>query len=298
MSLESGTVGFYHSAASHGKIRLAYESWGPQQGRKVICVHGLTCNRHDFVVLANALAANGYHAISVDLAGRGESDFLSNPNDYTHAQYAQDILALLAHLNLAKDETIDYIGTSLGGLIGFDLASRPQTQIARLVLNDIGPEVPDDALAFIKAVIKHKYEFPDQDSLYRFMKDMRSLSYGPVSDEQWRFMAQKYARTLPNGKITYHYDPAIADIFETHPVGTTDLWACWNKIKIPVLALRGENSLVFPQPVLDKMTGTHVQSHIIPECGHVPSLLHQSQIDLISNWLSQTQALDLLYPKA
>lgn len=291
-ALTPGELHFYNSHASHGATRLAYDVRGPAQGRMVVCVHGLTCNRHDFAVLANTLAEDGYRVIAVDLAGRGDSDYLPNPHDYTHAQYAQDMLALFDHLGIHHPHSIDWIGTSLGGLIGLDLAARFGTPITRLILNDIGPEVPADALAFIKAVIKRRYVFADVDALESFMREMRGPSYGPVTPAQWRFMAEHYARPYPGHQVTYHYDPRIANAFDLHPVGTLDLWQCWQTITQPTLALRGQNSLVFPQDVLNRMAKVNLQNHIFPGCGHVPSLMHESQISVIRTWLAQTRVPD------
>ena len=120
--------------------RIAFTDWGPAFAvRPVLCVHGLTRNGRDFDHLAAALAAAGRRAICPDLPGRGQSERLQDSGDYVLPQYCSDMTVLMAALDATE---VDWIGTSLGGLIGMVLAALPGSPIRRIVINDIGPHLP------------------------------------------------------------------------------------------------------------------------------------------------------------
>jgi pimeloyl-ACP methyl ester carboxylesterase len=118
---------------------IAYADWGPIDDRRpVVCVHGLTRQGRDFDYLAARLVAAGRRVICPDLPGRGRSGRLVNPADYALPQYCADMNALLARLDVRE---VDWVGTSLGGLIGISLAGFRGSIIRKLVVNDIGPFV-------------------------------------------------------------------------------------------------------------------------------------------------------------
>lgn len=280
------------SLNSEGYHRIVYNDWGDPEGRPVIGVHGLTGNGHDFDYLAEDLIQNGFRLIAVDLPGRGRSDFLSNSMDYNYTQYCHDLMALLAHLDLARPASVDWLGISLGGLLGIKLAGMKNNPIARLILNDVGPEVPKDALDFIHTVISQTYRFATIEEVEQRMRETRGLSWGPINDEQWHHMAEHNARALDDGTLTYGYDPAIAKIFETEPTGDTDLWPYWHNITAPVQVIHGAQSLVLTSDIIDQMresyNGATFDLVQFADCGHVPSLMHPHQIEIVRKWLTET----------
>jgi pimeloyl-ACP methyl ester carboxylesterase len=136
-----------------GFHRLAYVAWG--EGRTqppVLCVHGLTRNGRDFDGLAADLASSGRTVVCPDVVGRGRSGWLANPALYGYPQYLGDAAALIARLDAAE---VDWVGTSMGGLIGMMLAAQPNNPIRRLVLNDVGPFIPQAALLRIGSYVGH-----------------------------------------------------------------------------------------------------------------------------------------------
>lgn len=267
-----------------GTHEIVYSDWGNENDPIIIGVHGLTGNGSDFDYLAPTLVADGYRVIAVDLPGRGRSNFLPNPMDYNYHQYTQDLYALLNHLGTSE---VDWIGISLGGLLGIKIAGAENSPIKRLIINDVGPTVPKEALDFIHMVISQTYTFESIDALEKRMRETRGLSWGPVTDEQWAHMAKHNARELPDGQYTYAYDPAIAKVFETEPVGDTDLWPLWDDIKCPVLLLQGAQSLILPSGLIEDMKtrGPKFDLHVFKDCGHVPSLMAPEQIEVIREWL-------------
>ena len=105
---------------------MAYWQWGnPGAQHVVLCVHGLTRQGRDFDTLARGLCDRGGDAVRVicpDVAGRGKSDWLKDPQCYQIPYYAADMLALLGQL---QPGTLDWVGTSMGGLIGMAVAGQP-----------------------------------------------------------------------------------------------------------------------------------------------------------------------------
>jgi pimeloyl-ACP methyl ester carboxylesterase len=200
---------------------------------------------------------------------------------------------LLVHLGITQPASIDWLGVSLGGLLGMYLAALPGTPIRRMILNDVGPEVPKAALDFIYKVVSQEYSFDTVQDLEKRMRETRGLTWGPVTDAQWRHMAEHNARPLPNGKITYGYDPQIARIFEAEPIGPFDLWPFWLATQQPVLTIRGANSVLLTLDIVTRMSrdkpGAPMDFIEFAGCGHVPSLMAPDQMKAVRAWLSTTQ---------
>ncbi len=283
----SYTEKHYTGITSQGPHRIVYNDWGPEDGFPVICVHGLTGNGHDFDFLAEQLIKDGHRIIAVDLVGRGRSDFLKNSHDYNYAQYIQDLTALLAHLGLGDPASVDWLGVSLGGLLGIYLAGIKDTPIRRMIINDVGPEVPKAALDFIHKVIAQTYIFDTVQDLEKRMRETRGLTWGPVTDDQWKHMTDHNARALDDGRITYAYDPKISVVFENEPIGDADLWPHWDEITCPVLLLQGKQSMILPKKIIKQMKkrGPEFDFHAFKGCGHVPSLMAPEQIAVVREWL-------------
>lgn len=274
---------------SRGLHRLVYSDWGDVNAYPIIGVHGLTGNGHDFDFLAPALVEHGYRVIAIDLPGRGRSDFLSDPLDYNYTQYCNDITTIMAHAGITPETGCDWIGISLGGLLGIRFAGMERSPIRRLILNDVGPTVPKAALDLIYMVIAQTYRFDTVMALEQRMKETRGLSWGPVTDEQWTHMAAHNARATEDGMVTYSYDPAIAAVFKTAPTGDVDLWPFWDSIQVPVLVIQGGKSMILPKDLIEEMRQhlTKFDLQVFEDCGHVPSLWAPNQIDVITHWLKQ-----------
>lgn len=281
----------YTSQHNETPHRIYYSDWGAKDAAPIVCVHGLTGNGFDFDYLAPALVELGHRVIAVDLPGRGRSDFLADPLGYNYLQYIEDLEGLLEHIGLEDGQKVDWIGVSLGGLLGIRMAAGANSRINRLILNDVGPEVPKAALDFIYQVVSKQYRFDTIKALETRMRETRGLSWGPLTDEQWRHMAEYNARALKDGSITYAYDHHIAQVFKTNPVGEINLWPLWDEISVPVLLLRGSQSLILPAAIVEKMRGRGPDFKLVEfgDCGHVPSLMADNHIEAITKWLKQTK---------
>ncbi len=265
-----------------GFHRLAYYEWGePTNSNIAICAHGLTRNGRDFDYLARSLQKD-YRVICPDFPGRGQSDWLDIKNNYDYPYYLQAFTALIAQLNCKK---IVWIGTSMGGLTGMLMASLPNTPICKLVLNDIGPEIPATALAAIGEYVGKQPEFETLDALKQYLKVIHS-GFGKLTEEQWQHLAEHSHRVLENGRITLGYDPDIAEPFKKLTGEEINLWPVWSAIHCPILVLRGTESPLLTEPTAKRMAERSQVTLIeFPETGHAPALMSEEQIAVIQNWL-------------
>ncbi len=274
----------------HVRHKIVYNDWGDPKGLPIMCVHGLTGNGHDFDFLAEDLIKHGYRLLCVDLPGRGRSDFLENPLDYNYDQYVQDLNAVLSHEDLDEPGSVDWLGVSLGGLLGIRMAGMDNSVIKRLIVNDVGPVVPQAALDFIYQAISKHYSFDTIQDFEKRLRETRGLTWGPMQDKHWRHMAEHNARALEDGNITYSYDQRISIVFEKEPVGDVNLWEHWAEISVPTLVIQGKQSMLLTDDIVNDMRGSGPAfDHVVFEgCGHVPSLMADNQIEMIRTWLNDT----------
>jgi len=243
----------------------------------------LTRNSHDFDELAPVLAREGFRVVCPDVAGRGRSGRLINAASYAFPQYLADMTALIARLDV---EQVYWLGTSMGGLIGMMLAAQPDTPIARLILNDVGAFMPADALQAIASYVVEEPEFDDVAALEGGLRS-RLTGYAPVTDEQWRRLAEHEARVQPSGKLKFGYDPAIGAALAAAPVQDVDLWAIYDRIACPTLLLRGGESKLLTASIAREMTtrGPHAELVEFAGVGHAPPLMAEDQIAAVRDFL-------------
>lgn len=256
---------------------------GVPGGRVTVCVHGLTRNGRDFDRLAAALASDGRHIICPDIVGRGQSDWLPRPELYSYPQYLADMTVLLGKLG---DVEVDWVGTSMGGLIGLMLAAQPHTPIRKLVLNDIGPFVPQAALARLAGYVGQAPEFATAEELEAYIRRIHA-PFGLSEETDWQELAQNSSRSLPEGRLALAYDPAIGLAFQG-PLTDVNLWPLYDMIRCPVLVLRGAQSdLLLPETAAE-MTRRGPQTQLVEfaGCGHAPALFDPAQISVVRAFLA------------
>ncbi|TMH51107.1 MAG: alpha/beta hydrolase, partial [Betaproteobacteria bacterium] len=194
-------------ASASGLHRMAYLEWGERgSGKTLVCVHGLTRCDRDFDRLAAEMVRQGYRVVCPDVAGRGDSDWLENPMEYAVPTYAYDMVTLIARLDV---ESVHWVGTSLGGLIGMTLAAMRDSPIQRLVLNDVGPVLTAVSLERLSSYVGKWPPLPTIEAAEQFVRTT-SASFGPHTDAEWRFLTEHVVRKNPDGSLRMHYDPAIA----------------------------------------------------------------------------------------
>ena len=276
------------------RYSLAYTTFGKLgadsgsgAGRTVICVHGLTRNGRDFDALAKALADKAF-VVCPDVVGRGRSDWLDDPKDYAVPTYAGHMLQLIKHLGVSE---VDWIGTSMGGLIGMGVAAMEDNPIRRLVLNDVGPFIPKSALERIGTYLGLELVFDNRAALEAHLRQIHA-PFGPLSDEQWAHLAEHSTKQRADGKVVLGYDPKIAEPFKTaDPVEDLDLWPLFEGIRCPTLTLRGALSDLLLANTAEAMTEQGPKSELVTfdGVGHAPALVAPDQIGAIKSWLFKSK---------
>ncbi len=279
---------FVQCFSSAGLHRMSYKEWGDQQNPKVlICVHGITRVGDDFDALASALI-DEYRVICPDVVGRGYSDRLANPQLYQIPQYVSDMVTLIARLN---PQTIDWFGTSMGGLIGLILASMKDNPIRKLILNDVGPSLRFDGLKRIGELIGQDVRFDTFEQGVQFIREVSS-SFGPHTDAQWEKLARDVLRQNAEGKWIRHYDlglalPVQATTLESAAIGEKMLWAAYDAIRCETLLVRGAESDLLSVETAQQMQsrGPRAQLIEIPGVGHAPTFINADQIAIARDFL-------------
>jgi pimeloyl-ACP methyl ester carboxylesterase len=270
------------------RLRLAWVEWGARDAaHTVVCVHGLTRNARDFDALAHRLAQTGARVLCVDVPGRGASGWLDDPMRYTVPVYARQLAAWLDALRLAR---VDWVGTSMGGLIALELARTQPERLHRLVLNDIGPFVAKETLAPIKAYLGLDLVFASLDALEAHLRTIHA-GFGPLADQVWRHLAEHSARRVRDG-WRLHYDPRIREPFLAVAEQDIDMWEAWQGLSCPVLVLRGAQSTILDAATAERMTQTGPRARLVTfeGIGHAPALFDPTQIAVVVGFLLEPGA--------
>lgn len=275
-------AGSFPYTDENGTVWLAFMDFGERsRDRVVMCVHGLTRNGRDFDRLAVAMAKD-FRVIEVDVAGRGRSGWLADKSQYAYPTYLKHMAALLDYRGL---EQVDWVGTSMGGLLGMFLAAQPESRIRRLVLNDIGPFIPKAALERIGQRVGADPRFPRLQDAAAYFQEVYA-DFGVPDELGWSDLTLHSTTRQEDGTYALHYDPAIGDAFK-NGVDDIDLWAVWDAITCPVLVLRGERSDVLTRETARQMTRRGPKAELVEfsDCGHAPALMSEEQIRVVHEWL-------------
>jgi pimeloyl-ACP methyl ester carboxylesterase len=282
MNGEEKTVRCAHTGGFHDMV---YSAWGPADApRCLVCVHGLTRNGRDFDRLAERLTAGeGLRLLAPDVVGRGRSDRLGPYARYEIPQYVQDLTVLLA---AEGRRDVDWLGTSMGGLIGMTMAAMAQTPIRRMLINDVGPLVPKAALERIAEYVGVGWRFDSFDKAVDHIRRAYA-PFGLTSENDWRYLAELSLDRDADGAWINAYDPRIAEPLREGPLEDVDLWALWDAIGVPITVLRGaESDLLTPETATEmSRRGPCAEVIEVPGCGHAPALMQADQIALVEEWL-------------
>ena len=295
------------AAAPHA---MAYWQWGsPAAAHVIVCVHGLSRQGRDFDVLARALIANAnakgqqLRVVCPDVVGRGQSESLANPLYYQIPTYAADMLVLLARLHAESPiDKIDWVGTSMGGLIGMAVLGSPQltlpAPVRKLVLNDVGPTLEWAALQRIGTYLGRSGEFASVQAAAQALWAVSS-SFGPHTPAQWQALCEPMLKPVPasdafgtDPRWQLHYDPAIAVPFrgateETTAAGQAALWQLYEQIKADTLLLRGASSDLLSKLTAEDMAQRGPRARLVEfeGVGHAPTLVADDQVAAVSDFL-------------
>ena len=281
-----------NTMSAAGKHELVFFDYGDENAQRVvICVHGLTRNAHDFDILAQALAATGRRVFSINMAGRGESPRLDDPMGYNYFSYTADCLAVMDNFHLRG---VEWIGTSMGGIIGMLVAAQNPGRIRKLILNDIGIHLSADAF---KRIVDYVSTLPDsfasREEASTYLRGVYA-AFGITDPALWEKFVDASLTADADGTLRYACDPAILEPVKIATQNYTqfqdvNLADVWDQIDIPTYVLHGADSDVLTIETIKAMRSrnTRMESVTLPGIGHAPSLMSVDQVALVINWLTR-----------
>ncbi len=245
--------------------------YNPEQKKTIVCWHALARNGSDFETIA-LLLSEKYRVICPDTLGRGLSQWAKDPGkEYNYSNYAGIAMGICEHFNVHK---LDWLGTSMGGIIGIILASgQLKGRIQHLVINDMGPEIPGDALQRIVDYVSGvQPEFETFVDYQDYLKELYNIM-GERTNEQWFRMTSQSLRRKDNGRFTVHFDPDIIQVSD-ETVPAIDLWGLFKQVDCPLMLLHGQLSDVLTRDIVTRMSAIHAGMKVIRifDCGHAPGL--------------------------
>lgn len=281
-----------NSVGATGTHTLAVYDWGDAHAQRVaVCVHGLTRNARDFDFIAQQLAATGRRVLAISMAGRGESAWLTDPMGYNYASYVTDCLAVLDNFHIRE---VEWIGTSMGGIIGMMIAASKPQRIKKLVLNDIGALLSKAALTRIYEYVRTMpRSFTDQAAADVYLREIFQ-PWGITDADIWLRFVESSLITR-DGLLRYACDPAIAvplaagskDFTEVNDINLAPIW---HEVQVPTLILRGEQSDILSEETVRAMRSTNLlaESRTYPRVGHAPALMTDADTKPVLDWLDRT----------
>lgn len=275
---------YYQDQGANGSCRIGYTEWGDSANKDVVvCVHGLTRNARDFDILAKALSKT-HRVVCVDVPGRGQSDWYSDPLDYSYPNYSAAMGRFLAAQNLNE---VVWVGTSMGGIIGMTVAAMPGNPIKKMVINDVGPFLPKEALQRINMYLSMAFAFKSVKDIELHLRKVHE-PFGPLTDSQWAHMAAHSSVQKEDGSWALSYDPAIKEPFKDLANEDIAFWEVWDAIKCPTLLIRGETSDILLRQTAEEMLtrGPECQLIEFPGIGHAPALMSEDQVSSIVKWIN------------
>jgi pimeloyl-ACP methyl ester carboxylesterase len=272
---------------NRGLHRMAYWEWGDARNPHVlVCVHGLTRQGRDFDTLARALC-DAYRVVCPDVVGRGHSDWLADPMTYAVPQYVADMVTLLARLDA---QHVDWVGTSMGGLIGLGVAALKNSPLRRFVINDVGPTIEPAAITRIGGYVGRAAQWA---SLYEAADALWEISrgFGPHTREQWLALTAPQLQQ-DGGVFKPRSDPSIALPFKAvtpamAQAGEALLWQAWDGLRLPTLLLRGAQSDLLSPATAQAMTQRGPRARLVQfdGVGHAPMLVQPEQVAAVRDFL-------------
>lgn len=267
---------------------MHYYEWGDRENPRVLlCVHGLTRNARDFDYIAHALSRD-YRVVCPDVVGRGRSDWLRLKDQYGYVQYMADMTALIARVTAGCSVTrIDWLGTSMGALLGILVASVAKNPIGKLVVNDAGMLVPKAALERLALYVGKDWRFESLEAVEAHLREA-CAPFGALTDEQWRHLTMHGAHEHADGTWSLGYDPAIGNALQG-TLDDVDLSAQWDAVTCPTLVLRGAQSDLLLHDTAVQMTqrGPRAKLVEIDAVGHAPMLMNDEQVGVVRDFLRE-----------
>jgi len=272
---------------SHDGLRLFSRVYrGPAADAPVVlCLHGLMRNGRDFGSLAGRLSRR-YRVIVPDVRGRGCSARDPDYGNYQIPVYLRDLQALLAGLGVTR---VAVVGTSMGGLMALVLAVTAPGAVARMVLNDIGPEIDPAGLERIRRYAGRSAPVGSWAEAVAQLRSIYGAAWPGLGEQRWQELARLSYRANADGVPEPDADPLIGEPLRNNPAAARDLWPLWGALaEVPALAIRGAHSDVLSAATLERMQRTKPGLRVltVPERGHPPLLDEPGCVEAIEEFLA------------
>jgi pimeloyl-ACP methyl ester carboxylesterase len=269
-------------------LRQHYLDFGNSAQPPLICIHGLSGNAHNFDELAAHLASD-YHVISIDVRGRGDSQW-GPADEYNQTTYNSDLATLI---DLLRFPRVTLIGTSMGGMIAMLYAGGYPERVERMVLNDVGPEVDPAGIKRITDYISVAHtEFANLAEVGKYYRQNYPAMRDMPEPELLDFV--KWAvKPIENGRFGWKIDPAIRNVPRSGSAARPlDMWVPYARITAPILAIRGAESDILARATAERMRAVLPQLTTVvevPGVGHAPSLLEREALSAIKHFLARAR---------
>ncbi len=241
------------TGAGAAPVRLVCTDHGGE-GPPLLLLHGLAGHCGEWEALAVRFAAT-HRVIAFDARGSGAST--RRPGDVTRAAHVSDVRAVARRFGLAGEDTV-LVGQSMGGLTALLTAAAHPELCRALVLIEAGPAGPSPGLPeqIGRWLDSWPVPFPDRAAAQAF------FGGGPAG--------RAWAAGLAPGPGGLHprvdRDVMVATVQEN---AHRDYWDAWDRVRCPVLVLRGEKGTMKPDEA-ERMRDRHPATRIavIPGAGH------------------------------
>ena len=267
-----------------GDQNLHYLEWGYAGAPPVVMVHGLTGNAHAFDNLAPHFVPR-YHVISVDVRGRGDSDWATD-GDYSNDAYVADLEGVREALGFERFSLL--VGTSMGGRISLTYAGTYPERVERTILNDIGPEVdPRGGSRIATSSQDAVTTFATIEEVMAWHRENR-VGFVAMSDTQQRVAAGHAVKARPEGGYVWKMDPAVrSDPRRPDPEAS---WNLARRIPGPVLLVRGGASDLLSPEIAQRMMAEMQDCSMVevPGVGHAPTLMEPEAFAPVLEFFSLT----------
>lgn len=270
----------YHWAGQHYQVGYRAHG-GPSNPNVLVCVHGISRNARDFDTIGAALSEH-YYVVAIDMPGRGQSDWMEDKSQYNYPLYetvAGEIIAMTGA------RQVDWIGTSMGGVIGMRVASTPGSPIRKLVLNDIGPHIPAEGRRQNSRVFGLDTRFKSEAEGIQWVRENRT-AFGPFTEADWQKFGRDSLRKVSDGEWALDYDPGLGGV---RSLDDYNAWDQWERITCPVLCVWGRESVLLTADTIERMktTGPKAEVFEVPGVGHCPGLVDAAQIGAVRDFLTR-----------
>ena len=267
-------------------LSLHYTDSAQGQALPLICLPGLTRDGQDFRYFAPHGAR--YRMITLDARGRGQSDLDPEITNYNVMREAQDVIELMDYLGL---EQAAILGTSRGGMVAMVLAATAKDRLSAVVLNDVGPEIPQGGIARIMEYVGRRPAAKTYDKAAQTLAALMAPAFPDVPPARWREEVEVFYDETPDG-LALRYDPRLRDaLLEQAKAGPPpDLWALFMALEgLPCGVIRGANSDVLSHETYLEMQRRlpALQAVELDNRGHVPFLDEPAALTLIHSVLDQ-----------